>query len=208
MREVQIKGTRHGLVIYLPTTGDFDELKDILCQKMESAKGFFQGARFILRREKASLPIHQQQELELLLTGYGLVPAPDAAPPRRPSRPKSPPTGDRTHILWKGLRSGQEVRNDLGHLVIMGDIHSGALVEAGGHVLVMGGCAGTVRAGIHGNRQAKVVSLDFRGAVVSIAGIHLLTSEPGSGPEPGPHQAALRDGKIVFSPVPPGKASE
>lgn len=255
--EVQIKGTRSGLVILLPTTSNFDELKHILCQKMESAKGFFQGARFTLHQEKESLLIHQKQELEQLLTGYGLVPMPDTTPSRqRPSRPApvdregrgaggrdrsegtgthilrrnvpnecdaqadtqasragrvgraeavapaAPPAGERTHLVWRTIRSGQQVRNDFGHLVIMGDVHSGALVEAGGHVLIMGGCAGTVRAGIHGNQQAKITSLDFKGAVVCIANAYLFTSEPGSGrPARGPYQAALQGGKIAFTPI-------
>jgi septum site-determining protein MinC len=198
--EVEIKGTRNGLVILLPTTGNFDELKHSLCRKIESAKGFFRGARFTLHQEAVSLPSHQKQELEQLLTGYGLVPAPDITLPRPSARAVPAPAGDRTHILWHGVRSGQQVRNDLGHLVIMGDVHSGAEVEAGGHVLIMGSCAGTVRAGIHGNQQAKVVALDFRGAVVYIANAHVLTGEPGSGPPPGAYQAVYWGGKIVFSP--------
>jgi septum site-determining protein MinC len=206
--EIQIKGTRNGLVILLPTTGSFDELKQSLCQKMESAKGFFQGARFTLHQEKAPLPSHQRKELEQLLTGYGLVPAPDITLPRQPAPPvKKVQSGGRTHIIWQGLRSGQEIRHDLGHLVVMGNVHSGALVEAGGHVIIMGSCAGTVRAGIHGNRRAKVVSLAFRGAVVSIAGIHALTGEAVSVPGPGPHRAVLRDEKIVFEPFPTQKGN-
>lgn len=200
-REVQIKGTRHGLMILLPQTGDFDELKDTLRRKMESADGFFRGAHFFLRPEKASLPAQQQEELEVMLAGYGLVPASNVTPPQPPSRPKSPPVaGDRTHIIWRTIRSGHRARNDLGHLVIMGDVHSGALVEAGGHVLIMGSSAGTIRAGIYGNRHAKVAGLDFRGGVVCIAEAFALVGETGSGPGRGPHRAMLRDDEIVFIP--------
>ncbi|MEW6457806.1 MAG: septum site-determining protein MinC [Bacillota bacterium] len=202
--EVQIKGTRHGLMILIPHTGDFDELKDTLRRKMESANGFFRGAHFFLRPEQASLPAHQQEELELMLVGYGLVPLPSTTPPRPPSRPKPAalPAGDRTHIIWRTIRSGQRARNDLGHLVIMGDVHSGALVEAGGHVLIMGSSWGTVRAGIYGDRQAKVTGLDFRGGVVSIADAVVLIGESEATPQPGPHQALLNDKGIVFVPFP------
>jgi len=199
--EVQIKGTRHGLMILLPQTGDFDELKDTLRRKMESANDFFRGARFFLRPEQASLPAHQQEELELMLVGYGMVPVRDARAARPPSRPKPPaPAGDRTHVVWRAVRSGQRVRNDLGHLVIMGNVHSGALAEAGGHVLIMGSSSGTVRAGIYGDRQAKVAGLDFRGGVVSIADTVVLIGESKTGPPPGPHRALLKAGEMIFVP--------
>ncbi|MDI6906721.1 MAG: septum site-determining protein MinC [Thermoanaerobacterales bacterium] len=202
--EVQIKGTRQGLVIYLPPA-DFEDIKANLHQKLEQARGFFRGARFTFRPAAAPIPVEQQQELEQLVSRYGLIPIKDK--PRTVARPvpvagKAPafpglPDAEPAVLVDRSLRSGQDVRCDHGHVVVLGDIHPGARVDAAGSILVMGRCTGTVRAGTVGDPEAVVVALGFGSPMLSIAGVLAddLHTSPGSQTL---HTARLKDGKVVL----------
>jgi len=218
--EVQIKGTRHGLVIYLPPA-DFEDIKANLHQKLEQAKGFFRGARFTFRPAADTITAEQQKELEQLVSRYGLIPientaqtatpAPAEHPVRmadrrvRQSRPAASPAsafpgipgGEPAVLVDRGLRAGQSVRSEHGHAVVLGDIHPGARVDAAGSVLVMGRCAGTVCAGVGGNEKAVVVALGFLSPTLSIAGVlgDDLCTPPGSQTL---QTARLRGGKVVL----------
>jgi septum site-determining protein MinC len=70
---VQIKGTRHGLVITIDGTRDFGELRANLQQKIERSKGFFKGAKFIFQTHNALINPTVTQELQAYCTAHGLV---------------------------------------------------------------------------------------------------------------------------------------
>lgn len=218
--EVQIKGTRQGLVIYLPPA-DFEDIKANLHQKLEQARGFFRGARFTFRPAAAPIPADQQQELEQLVSRYGLIPIENGAqtvtptrvgyPARTADKPvghpvlvagKAPafpgiPGGEPAILVDRGLRAGQDVRYEHGHVVVLGDIHPGARVDAAGSVLIMGRCAGTVCAGVAGDSKAMVVALGFWSPTLSIAGVLAdeLRTPPGSQTL---QTARLKDGKVML----------
>ncbi|MGB9826721.1 MAG: septum site-determining protein MinC, partial [Desulfofundulus sp.] len=59
---VSIKGTREGLVILLDPNREFEDLKLHLKRKMESARGFFRGARFTVYGQ--TITRYQRTELE------------------------------------------------------------------------------------------------------------------------------------------------
>lgn len=161
---VQIKGTRNGLLICLYPHADFEEIKDSLRQKMESARGFFKGARVSLHPGRKPISAGQRRELEELLTSYGLVPV----EPQPPGPARLP--GEPARLVRHSLRSGQHVK-DPGHVVVLGDVKAGAEVTAGGSILVLGKCLGTVRAGANGNRDAKIIACLLAPALLAIVGV-------------------------------------
>jgi len=63
-------------------------------------------------------------------------------------------------LLDRTLRSGQSVRCE-GHVVILGDVNSGAEVIAGGDVIVWGRLRGIVHAGALGDSGRCVCALDL-----------------------------------------------
>jgi len=76
---VSIKGTRHGLVILLNPDCDYEDIKNSLTEKMETAKGFFRGAKFSLQQQSLSeIPAIQRAELENICISHGLIPNKDA----------------------------------------------------------------------------------------------------------------------------------
>ncbi len=175
---VSIKGTRNGLVIVFDPNREFDEIKNTLLSKMESARGFFKGARFSLSRGHLEFPDNQKSELENICRQYGLVPNIDKKAALRTDLMGSPQKrdqtctrlglGDNALLVRRSLRSGQRIAHAK-HIVILGDIHHGAEVVSGGNVMVLGRCRGVVHAGAGGDRSAKVIAQLLEPTVLIIA---------------------------------------
>ncbi len=68
------------------------------------------------------------------------------------------------------IRSGQIIHSDDSHLVIYGDVSSGAELYAAGHIFVFGHLAGKAFAGVHGDSGARIVCHHFGAELVAIAG--------------------------------------
>lgn len=212
-QEVEIRGTRWGLVITLDATVPADRLAGALRDKLTAARGFFNGATcdllwqpagaaasldtaalaavlaehgLRLRREVGALPeagasTGGQQALARPSTASAPEPALRTATRRRGPEVLTLPAGEA--LLYPGiLRGGQSLRHP-GSVVIVGHVNPGALVEAGGHVLVLGRLAGTVRAGWPDNRRAVIVTWHLAGRQLAVAGHHLAEeAEPPCGP--------------------------
>ncbi|ACX51601.1 septum site-determining protein MinC [Ammonifex degensii KC4] len=194
---ISIKGTREGLVIFLDAGYDFEEWKQNLKRHLESARGFFQGARFLLhpRRE---LPAEQEKEIVELVSQYGLVYLGRRKVVTPLSvRPQPRPSAEaNTYLHRSHVRAGQ-ILSTAENLVIMGDVHPGARVEAGGSVIVCGSLRGEVAAGKEGNPSAVIVAYRFAPVRLSIAGV----SAP---PPPSPLlmvKARLEGKNILLEPL-------
>lgn len=201
---VNIKGTRQGLVILFDADQRFEVLRAGLRYKMESSKGFFTGARFTLYGASKLAPV-QINELESICAEYGLIPDPDVQwPPGRPKQlrkvepaaPKRPLPGDPALLVKRTLRSGQLITHP-GHIVVLGDIHPGAEVVAGGNVLVMGNCSGFIQAGAGGDTTACIMALAIFSVQLRIADKTLVVTDerpPGS-----PLIARIKKNQVVIN---------
>ncbi|MDD4334902.1 MAG: septum site-determining protein MinC [Desulfotomaculaceae bacterium] len=176
---VSIKGTRNGLLILLDPNRDYEEIRQTLMSKMESARGFFKGAKFSISQEPNEIPVKQKNELENICRQYGLIPNTDKAAPVRivQKERKAPETsrfsakpkmGEAALMVRRSLRSGQRVTNE-GHIIVLGDVNPGAEVISGGNVMIIGSCRGMVHAGAGGNRSAKVIARRLNPTCLSIA---------------------------------------
>ncbi len=208
---VSIKGTRHGLVIVLDPNREFEEIRNNLFRKMESARGFFKGAKFSFFQENREIPTHQKNELENICRQFGLIPNPGGQvalktifPESHHKKPLSSAqntsgqngTGENALMVRRCLRSGQRISYP-GHIIVLGDVHPGAEVISGGSVFVIGNCSGVVHAGTEGDRAAKVIALQLTPTVLSIAGQRYSSEQ--TGPEPaGCRIAHLVGQEIVF----------
>ncbi|BAF59511.1 septum formation inhibitor [Pelotomaculum thermopropionicum SI] len=205
---ISIKGTRNGLVFFLDPTREFEEIKNTLLSKMESARGFFKGAKFSISHGQKDMPVEQKNELVNICRRYGLIPNNDdaavpanavsKASPRatRAASNSKPTIGENALMVRRSLRSGQCISYP-GHVVVIGDVHPGAEVISGGNVLVMGSCRGLIHAGAGGNLMAKVVALRLAPTVLSIAGQRYAPEHPSAIP-PGCQVARLSGQEIIF----------
>lgn len=187
---VSIKGTRNGLLIILDPNHDYEDIKKTLLSKMESARGFFKGAKFTLSQGHQEIPVNQKDELESICQQYGLIPNTDKAasininkiaeintgiskPGRKITHVSAQSDiGEAALLVKRSLRSGQRITHE-GHIIVLGDIHPGAEVISGGNVLVIGSCRGMVHAGAGGNASAKIIARRLEPTSLSIAGKRL-----------------------------------
>ncbi|HCJ78970.1 MAG TPA: septum site-determining protein MinC [Desulfotomaculum sp.] len=211
---VSIKGTREGLVIVFDPNYEFEEIKKSLRNKMEAANNFFKGAKFTFGRAVQAISSQQRLEIENICQQYGLVPFPKASSLAFEGKNiklflKDPVLNnglsEQAWLVPCPLRSGQEI-NCPGHLVVIGDVHSGAKVAAAGNVVVMGTCAGTVCAGEKNNYQAVIIALSIdKKSCLVIAGVN---AEPGVNSNSLKKQAQiafLEGQKIAIEPYPKNK---
>jgi len=85
-------------------------------------------------------------------------PVPSEPPPAVAPQPAE--VSDMAMIVRRTLRSGVRLHNP-GSIVIIGDVHPGAEVIAGGDVVVWGKLHGTVHAGAFGDDESVVCALDL-----------------------------------------------
>lgn len=209
---INIKGTRDGLIIILDQNREFEELKKTLQNKMESARGFFKGAKFTFSGGHTSIPADQKLELEEICRQHGLEPSNikirNTLKPSGKTCQTSPSlskikNGEAALLVQHSLRSGQGVSHP-GHVVIIGDVHPGAEVVSGGNILVMGSCRGYVHAGSDSNSKARVIARILAPTVISIAG-RRFTPAISENSHPGYMSARLSGQEIVFEKYCPGR---
>lgn len=199
---VSIKGTREGLVIVLDPDREFEEIKRNLEKKIKAAKGFFQGARFIVHQLDRPFNNYQYTELENICRQHGLILNKDIHWPTHLNQTNTDTTdntGEPARLVFRTLRSGQEVYSHH-HAVIIGDVHPGAQVTAGGNIVILGKCLGNVNAGVPDNTRAIVIALRLNPGRLVIA--HVEADQGGSGHNipPGPTIAILKNNRIITKP--------
>lgn len=80
----------------------------------------------------------------------------------------------RSKIVTTPIRSGQQVVNRDGDLIIVASVSHGAELLANGHIHVYGALRGRALAGISGDRSARIFCHALEAELVSIAGIYCL----------------------------------
>ena len=218
---IVVKGIRQGLLIVLGE-GPWEERLARLTQRLEAGATFFRGGRVALDVGGRELDEGQIEEVKALLARYGVdlwavLSTCDATILASVRSGLSPglELGERAPAAEEvaeeagpepagGLggrrmgRSGQRIEHP-GDVVIIGNVHAGAEVVAGGHVLVWGKLEGVVHAGAMGDEDAVVCALDLSPTQLRIAG-YVARSPEGKRRRPVPEMARLRDGRIEAVP--------
>jgi len=165
---VIVKGQRDGIDILLDASADFEQLQEILREKVAGAKKFFEGAKTnISFRGRDLSETEEMHLLDIILSETNLdidfrPRKADAAPAPTPSEDTCPlglaHTESETAYYRGGLRSGQSIKFR-GSVVIMGDVNPGSEVVAGGNVVVLGSLKGMAHAGAKGDNSCFVSAL-------------------------------------------------
>ncbi len=226
--EIAIKGIRQGLLITLGA-GDWNARLTALETRLSESPSFFNGGRVALdvgaralnrseiKKARALLARHQvelwavvstEAATEAAAQELGLVidlgpPAPRVeavAPPESERSSGGRPSGEVIEglVVRRTLRSGQSLRHP-GHVVVIGDVNSGAEVVAGGDIVVWGRVRGVVHAGALGDAEAVICGLDLSPPQLRIAG-HIARSPEEKRRQPAPEMASVQEGRIVAVP--------
>lgn len=216
-RDVTIKGTREGLLIELGD-GPWGERLEALEQRLRKGATFFQGGRAALVVGERPLTEEQIQQVRELLARHGvdlwavvgtadttilaavraglsprISPAPDQA-----ATPPPPSQSAGGLVIERTVRSGQRIEHP-GDVVVIGDVHAGAEIIAGRHVIVWGRLHGVVHAGAAGDENAVVCALDLSPTQLRIAN-HIARSPEERRRRPVPEMARVREGRIEAVP--------
>ncbi len=213
---IVVKGIRDRLLIVLGE-GPWAERLARLAARLESNASFFQGGRAALDVGLRELGADQVEEARTLLARYGvelvavlsacdatvlatvragLLPSLGPAAPRAAGEEPLPTEGE--YVVERTLRAGQRVER-VGDVVIIGDVHAGAEVVAGRHVIVWGKLHGVVHAGATGNEGAVVCALDLAPTQLRIAH-HIARSPDEKRRKATPEMARVRHGRIEAIP--------
>jgi septum site-determining protein MinC len=190
---LRVRGTRDGIVFYLPEDLPADELVAQVREAVDSSRDFFKDAQVVLDFDQrtpdqseierieevfaiADIRLRQitasRHESRVILNELGHRPLRIVARRDRDLdvvRPAKAP--ERTAVyVRRTLRSGATVHSD-GDLVIMGDVNAGAQVTAVGDIIVWGVLRGMVHAGSDGSDEAMICALKLQPTQIRIGAI-------------------------------------
>jgi septum site-determining protein MinC len=200
--------------------GNWHQLMNELDQRLAKGQAFFEGSRVDMHVGERDLDQPQLEQLLEILAKNNIelgrlhtasrmaveaaqalgvrlgVPEPAYSQPQLPMPMEEWSDGV---LLHRTMRSGQSLRQP-GHVVIIGNVHAGAEVIAGGDVVVWGRLRGMVHAGAMGDDQAVVCALELRPTLLRISNLIARSPDEKENKSPGPEVAAVVDGQIVASP--------
>lgn len=192
--QLRVRGTRDGIVFYLPEDLPSDELMGQIREAVDSGRDFFKDSQVVLDYDQRLPDQLEIESIEEILTERGVrltnitASLPESRvvlnelghrPLRivaRRDRLKELPTrpardAERTAVyVRRTLRSGATVHSD-GDLVIMGDVNAGAQISAAGDIIVWGSLRGTVHAGAEGSDEAMICALRLQPTQIRIGAI-------------------------------------
>ncbi len=212
---VTIKGTSNGIVVTIGA-GNWQTILHYLAQKLEQRASFFKGGRAAVAVGERLLNEEELEALGTLLAEHQMTlwaVYSDAAetktaaktlgletePPRSTvttarSKPAAP--ADSVTTIRRTLRSGQTVET-LGNVVIIGDVNPGAVIKAGGYVIIWGYLRGTVYAGAVSPENAFVAALELKPVQLIIGSAIARAPADDRRRTVIPEIAFVQDGKIV-----------
>ncbi|MCM8745869.1 septum site-determining protein MinC [Thermomicrobium sp. CFH 73360] len=219
---VRVRGTQDGVRLLLPPTVPFATVLAQVQDLLETRPTFFHGSALTLDFTEREPQLNEIVTLQQVLDARGVrVQAISAgtaeyrerlarwgyrtegAEPVRRLRLIAPGSDEETDgkatYVRRTLRSGMAVEA-AGHLVLLGDVNPGALVVAGGDVLVWGVVRGTVHAGRNGDTEAVIAALRLAPMQLRIANLVARAPDRGAQHLDAPALARVADGQIVIEP--------
>lgn len=196
-----IKGNKDGLNAIINTNKfrDFDEILEVLVEKLSKGRRFYKGATLKITTELKYINERELSKLKDILFEEFLIQ--DCIFEDKEEKSSKIFNGiyeGRTKFLRKTVRSGQCI-NYPGNIVIIGDVNPGAEITAGGNVIVLGALKGHVHAGAGGNDKAIIASFRLQPEILQIADIITRSPEDETKPQ-FPEVAKIKDNSIVVEP--------
>jgi septum site-determining protein MinC len=199
--KIQIKGNKDGLyaVINMNKFKDFDEMLEVLIEKLSRGKKFYRGCTLKITTDLKYISDRELSKLkDVLFEEFMIKDCIFEDKEEKASKVFSGIYEGRTKFLRKTIRSGQNI-NYSGNVVIIGDVNPGAEVFAAGNVIVLGALKGHVHAGLGGNDKAIIAAFSLQPEILEIADI--MTRSPDDGIKPHfPEVAKIKDNTIIVEP--------
>lgn len=220
--QVRVRGTRDGIVFYLPEDMPSREMIVQIQEAVDNSRDFFREAQVVLdfdQRTPVQSEIEQIEEIfqandmrlrhitasrhesRVILNELGHRPLRIVARrDREMDAPRAVKSPERSAVyVRRTLRSGASVHSE-GDLVIMGDVNAGAQVSAAGDVIVWGALRGMVQAGTDGADDAMICALKLQPTQIRIGALVARPPDDTEYEVTAPQCAYLASGSIVVEP--------
>lgn len=220
--QLRVRGTRDGIVFYLPEDLSTDELVTQVREAVDSGRDFFKDAQVVLDYDLRTPDQFEIERIEEILSERDIR-LRNITASRHESRATLNELGhrplrivarrdrdldafrpakaaERTAVyVRRTLRSGATVHSD-GDLVIMGDVNAGAQVTAAGDIIVWGALRGMVHAGADGSDEAMICALKLQPTQIRIGAIVARPPDDKEYEVDAPQCAYLSGSNIVVEP--------
>lgn len=204
--KIILKGNRDGLNVVIDMNGfkDFNEMLQVLQEKLSRGKRFYKGATIKISTQ---LKLLNERELsglkDTLFQEFLIKDCIFEDVEEKISKTFSGIYEGRTKFIRKTVRSGQVI-NYSGNIVIIGDVNPGSEVYAAGNIIVLGMLKGAAHAGVNGNDKAIIAAFNLEPNVLQIAGT--IAKAPDNDEKPSyPEVAKIKGKSIIVEPYSPNK---
>lgn len=204
--KILLKGNKDGLnvVIDMNRFKDFNEMLEILGEKLSRGKRFYKGCTLKISTQLKLVSDRELKSLsDVLFEEFLIKDCIFEDTEEKPSKVFSGIYEGKTKFIKKTVRSGQIV-NYPGNVVIIGDVNPGSEVFATGNIIVLGILKGDAHAGTNGNDRAIIAAFRLEPNVLQIAST--ITKAPETDEKPNyPEVAKIKDNTIIVEPYSPNK---
>lgn len=202
---VVIKSNKSGMSVFLDPDVSFEQLLgDIAIKFKESAK-FWGSVQMTLTLEGRELTPHEEFMIVNVITEHSQIEilclidrdANRIKQCEKALNEKLMELSSTTGQFFRGnLREGESLESE-SSIVIIGDVDRGAKVTAKGNVIVLGNLAGTVTAGVAGNKDAVIVAFEMAPTQLRIAEYFSKSQAKGKKLGRGPMMACVDNCSII-----------
>jgi septum site-determining protein MinC len=169
---VDLRMYKSGIVFYIEKYEKLDNLLKQIEEKIKSVDHFFQsGDKIMLKVENYREKISDIPKIIEKLETFGLKVSNILTENYEENQTvlkikEKNENVVETLVLMRNLRSGQKI-NHTGHIILIGNVHAGSEIIAGGTVVIFGKCFGIVRAGMKEDKS-YILSLSLKSSLVQI----------------------------------------
>jgi len=185
-----VKGFNQGLLVTIDD-GEWGDVVNRLVAQIEERADFFKGAKLAIEVDERAIRAGEMGELRDKLSDMGislfavigknkntiavaetlgLSTSRSELKTKMGSISQALSGGEPAMLIRKTLRSGVSIKYH-GHVVVDGDVNPGSEIIASGSIYVWGKLRGSVHAGLDGDEDQVVCSLDFNPIKLRIANI-------------------------------------
>ncbi len=200
---VDFRMTRDGLVLLVKDYESIDDVLKEISDKISSVRSMFtKGDSIALMIENHSKHVQDIPRIVSIVKSFGIEVSGILVGSSKGDSinvsgkldmVKHRETKAGTKMVKKNVRSGQIVVHS-GDVIILGNVHRGAEIMAGGSIVVFGSAFGNLRAGLNEGYSAVVMGIDLRPSLIQIAD----RVSHDTAPKEVPSVAHVRGGRIVI----------
>lgn len=199
------RGERNGLVLYIDSAADPEEIIRDLRQKADAAAGFLKQAGTVTVKCGLFMPDDKTADaIQEILESHGaeakrfiIETTAENVSEAAVEEPVADEGTGSALVIDRGLRSGQDICHK-GTVIVLGDVNPGAEVKASGSIFVLGCLRGIAHAGAGGDESAVIFSRCLKPTQLRIAGLITRSPDEGGNAERQAEIARISGGNIII----------